>query len=287
MRTYIIELCNAQFSFYINEKNPYENLSISPPHIHALAELFIILDGNAEISTDKVTKTITHQEVCIIRPTIYHHIKNDENYTRLAIDFSVKEIKNKLTDIDLFSLFSTILSSDEPFVTPFSTNFTGEIFNCLKYKNPFNAEKLKGLLLLIFIEISKALLKNPYNSSLAKTAYKKSSRNEWLSQNYPLFYNYFIGKTTLNELCEQTELTARQLSRICCAEFSMNLTSLRTETRMRQALFYLTETKMTIDEITATLNFSSKESFSICFKKHFGIPPATARKNKFKYLEAE
>lgn len=276
MKTFKLVLHNVEFTFYIDENYNYDNLNISPPHIHALPELFIVLDGNAEVRCESISKKVTNKEICIIPECTFHDIINNSNYTRLAIKFSIKRLHNNC-DIDIFSYFVSILTSDSPFVTGFNSILIKEIFDCLKSNYVFKDEKLKGILLLILIEIAEKL----HEKEVPKQNYfeKNYNKNLWLAENDILLYQYSIGEISIKELSDTIFITPRQLTRIVLSEFGLNLLNLKSETRMRRAKFYLRETNMSIGEISNKLHFSSKESFIICFKKHYGITPLKARKN--------
>ena len=275
MKTFKIILHNVEFTFYIDENYNYDNLSVSPPHIHALPELFIVLDGNAKVTCNSVEKQVTNKEICIIPERTFHDIVNNTNYTRVAIKFSIKKL-DKETTKDIYSYFSQILTAREPFVTGFNPILIKDIFDCLNNNYVFKEDKLKGFLLLILIEIAEKLFEHEVTES--KYIEKTENKNIWLAENDIPFYKYSLGKISIEELSEKIFLTPRQLSRIVLAEYGLNLLNLKSETRMRRAMFYLTKTNMSINDISTELNFSSKESFIICFKKRFGITPLTARK---------
>ena len=279
MKAYNIILHNIEFTFYVYESASYENLNYSPPHIHALPELFIILDGDAVISGDFGSQEITNGEICLIPPKIYHDIINTSSYRRLAIKFSIKKIENK-SSIDLFSFFSQVITKDTPLKTAFSPILAAEIFNCLKKETPFYDEKLKGLLLLVFIEFSESLYKNSEFLQTTEIPNMKKSKAFWLAENDIILHNYACSDYSTKELEQTLFLTCRQISRILLAEYGMNLNEYRIETRMRRALFFLQKTNKTLSEISEILNFSSKESFNVCFKNHYGFSPLWARKNK-------
>lgn len=277
MKTYNIVLHNIQFTFYIYESASYENLEYSEPHIHALPELFIVLDGDATISGDFGSKKITNGEICLIPPRVYHDVVNNASYRRLAIKFSIKKIKGN-SKVDLFSLFSYVITNNTPIKASFNTIFTEEIYNCLKKETPLYDEKLKGLLLLAFIEFSESLYKSSENFPTEEFPNLKESKAFWLAQNDIILHQYACGNCSTKELEETLFLTCRQISRILLAEYGMNLNEFRIETRMRRALFYLQKTNKSLSQISEKLNFSSKESFSVCFKKYFGYPPFSVRK---------
>lgn len=277
MKSYNVILHNVEFTFYIEEEFNFKKISNSPPHIHALPELFIILDGNAKVSYDNGETEITNKEICIIPKKTFHDIINNNSYKRIAIKFSIKQIDNS-DKKNIYPYFHSIINSNKPFVTNFNPMLIKEIFQCLEKEYIFGTEKLKGILTLISIEIAEKLFDESIRLKKIKTQKENQNKNLWLAKNDHSLYLYSIGKISTEELSKESLLTPRQISRIVLSEYGYNLLNLKSETRMRRAMFYLKETDMSVSEISQKLCFSSKESFIICFKKYYGITPISARK---------
>jgi len=279
MKSINIVLKNAEISLFLYENITYQNLKITPPHLHPLPELFIILNGSAKLSGDFGSIKVTEQEICLIPPLIYHSIINDSSYTRLAISFIIRELKDAQTDIDIYRLFIELLSSGKPFTTTFNPKLISDIHNCLIKNEPLTDEKLKGILSLIFIEVAEKMITSPVLCKRCVNFSKKNEYYSWLAENDYVIYSYASGKITVEDLSAEMYLTCRQISRIISAEYKMNLKELRRHTRMKQSLFYLQHTEMSISDISKTLGFSSTESFYIVFKNYYGVSPSALRKN--------
>ncbi len=281
MKSYKIILHNVEITFYIEDEFIFKKLTNSPPHIHALPELFIILDGNAKVSYDFGEKEITNKQICIIPKKTYHDVINTNSYKRLAVKFSIRQIDDPSAK-NIYPCFHSVINGTEPFVTNFNPLLIKEIFHCLEKEYIFGTEKLKGILTLILIEIAEKLFDESKASEKIEQLKENQNKNLWLAENDIPLYLYSIGKMSTEELSANSLLTPRQISRIVLSEYGYNLLNLKSETRMRRAMFYLNETDMNVSEIAQKLNFSSKESFIICFKKFYGVTPINA-KNKLLY----
>ena len=275
MDAYRTVVKNAELTFFIRDRAPYENPINTPPHLHPLPELFIVYSGRACLGGDFGTRIITDRDICLIPPRVFHSVTNDESYRRLAIYFVVRKLDGG--DSDLYTLFLRALSGTAPIITRLSESFTNIIFEPDTPDHPFRTEKRITTLALIFLEIAERLIAEVLPQSTVSFP-KKDAYYQSLIELDQRENDFFYGRTTFSDLARAQFCTPRQLSRMIRAEYGQNLTQLRSETRMRRAEYALKTTGAPLREIAETLGFASQESFAATFKKAFGVPPTVLRK---------
>lgn len=79
--------------------------SVTPPHIHAMPELFIALKGEAVISGDFGKRQITGRNACLIPPRLYHDVACDTSYNRIALLFVFRKTSSGTDILDTYSAF--------------------------------------------------------------------------------------------------------------------------------------------------------------------------------------
>jgi len=83
---------------------------------------------------------------------------------------------------------------------------------------------------------------------------------------------------SFRKLCDALFMSERQVLRIVTAEYRKTIVELRSEMRMRRAVFYLENTSLSVSQIAETLNYSTPESFSVVFKKYYQKTPGAVRR---------
>lgn len=74
MQPFSFVLGNTEFTFFENAGSYTVAQPVTPPHIHAMPELFIALKGEAVISGDFGKRQITGRNACLIPPRLYHDV---------------------------------------------------------------------------------------------------------------------------------------------------------------------------------------------------------------------
>ncbi|MGI6279421.1 MAG: helix-turn-helix domain-containing protein [Acutalibacteraceae bacterium] len=272
---------NAEFTFFQNEKSYKSNSPLlTPPHLHPFPELFIALTGEAAISGDFGVRKISSQNVCIMPPLVYHDVIAGQSYNRLSIPFIIREITPQDSRLDTYRIFSQMLSLKESYITSYNPAVLKDIYSCLVEDKLFRREKLKNIISLIFIDIAARLYEHPLLTEGRFEFTKKDKYYETLIELDQAVQLYFQSTKDYRSICNDMYLTPRQVSRIIFSEYHKNAVDLRSEARMRQAVFYLKKTKLPVAEISEMLGYSSRESFAVTFKKYFCVSPLKVRNFK-------
>ena len=196
MKAYHFQICNIRVSVFLNASTSYEDVPFSPPHLHALPELFVILGGSAELSCDSERQTITDCEACIIPPRIFHSVVTEPSYRRLSFQFSLHPVTGSHPEHDLHTLFADVLSRDKPYISQVSPSLIEAFYACLRQNSNLYEERLIGLLSLIYIEIADHLMSCPISGSFPAYNSSQDRTNLWLAKNEPMLYAYtFHNKT--------------------------------------------------------------------------------------------
>jgi two-component system response regulator YesN len=87
-------------------------------------------------------------------------------------------------------------------------------------------------------------------------------------------------RLTLTELPERCFYNPSYFSRIFKEKFGVSFVEYLTRKRLDCAIRMLTETNLTIDEISISVGFSDRSSMHHAFSKYLGQTPADYRKSK-------
>ena len=265
-----------QFTFFENAGSYTIAKPVTPPHIHAMPELFIALKGEAVISGDFGKRQITGRNACLIPPQLYHDVAFVSSYNRIALLFVFRKTSSGTDILDIYSAFCELLLRREPFITEYDPTFLESIFRCLNDAPALRYEKMKHILSLIFLEmIRRSNTAKVYDKALF---IKKNGYYETVNAFDAEFEECLSQNKSFRELCDALFMSERQVLRIVTAEYGKNIVELRSEMRMRRAVFYLENTSLSVSQIAETLNYSTPESFSVVFKKYYRKTPGAMRR---------
>ena len=276
MQPFSFVLGNTEFTFFENAGSYTVAQPVTPPHIHAMPELFIALKGEAVISSDFGKRQITGRNACLIPPRLYHDVACDTSYNRIALLFVFRKACSGTDILDTYSAFCELLLGGEPFFAEYDPTFLESIFRCLNDAPALRYEKIKHIISLIFLEmIHRSNTAKVYDKALF---IKKNGYYETINAFDAEFEECLSQNKSFRELCDALFMSERQVLRIVTAEYGKNIVELRSEMRMRRAVFYLENTSLSVSQIAETLNYSTPESFSVVFKKYYRKTPGAVRR---------
>ena len=85
---------------------------------------------------------------------------------------------------------------------------------------------------------------------------------------------------TLSSLAKKSFYNPSYFSRIFKQRFGMSLSDYVRTKRIEHAMRLLTETELSVDEITARIGYADRSAFYHAFSKHAGMTPAEFRAKK-------
>ncbi len=299
--SFLIE--NAEITLYYTLSQFVSfNDGLSYPHQHPMHEMFILVDGELYIESDFSIISLKSSDICIIPPLTYHSTYRKENVPtkRISMLFTYKKNEMIETDLDFYSFLCSLSKKGaSPINLSADTVIIDNLVQLLLSVHSQNIPKLKevkikNILSLLFINFAENLSQEhnfpdeAYNKSIEyylRLANLDAILNEACSQK-----NNFTPESSF--ISKKMFLSSRQLLNIIQNEYHSSLKKFNHENRIRLAKFFLENfPEMTVSHIARSCGYSSPETLSIIFKKHYGVAPSyflnlknqnTKHKNKIK-----
>ena len=256
-------------------------------HIHNYFELNFVVKGSATFYFEEEPHVMNEGEICIVAPGSNHDFLIDDEtsivYTvcirRSTFDSTFSSI---MSHQDLLSgFFRQILKNDGK--PNYLMLFTGNNMEC------------RVLLRKLLIESAK---KDEYSNSCCVSIINLLFCN--MLRNYSktiAFYNYEIGSDfslvlqyiqhnyqsiTLSSLAEFFHYSEPHLCTLIKQNTGENFTDLIKKLRMKDAINYLLNTDLKINEIAEQVGYNSADHFSRVFRQTYKCSPAEYRKSNKK-----
>lgn len=262
----------------INELNYYThniNHTIVNRHYHTGYELIYITNGCVKLEIDGVIHKVSAPSIIMLNPFEWHKIiaSDSKQYHRYTLVLDAEQLEREIHPYLVAMIkcrpsgFSHIIS-----LADCEEEYINNIFSLLikEYKKEYHYQER-----LIFNEICSLLILMYRNSEI------KYNKQDTLMINIQKYFDEnYASIQNIHEVTDIFHISDGHLSR-CFKEYSgYSPVEYLLNTRLYHAQLLLLNTSDSITEICESVGFNDINNFIRQFKKKYGIPPLTFRKNK-------
>ena len=276
--------------FYSSHTLSIENLSLTvtldggaydssvrstPLHSHPVFELHTILAGKLLLTTtDGKEFIIGENELCLLPPDFYHGVQPLVDTHRMTLRFSIQRLDD--TEVDLHSRFAMLndvtLIRDGAQIVSVLSRIREEILAPTATTSALCQAYLSELFLLLFRGLGSR------DADMATPQLSKSDDENARYNKIELLMQQHMADIFCEEdLAEALGLSVRQTSRMMQKIFGMSFRKKLLELRLHYAKGLLLTTEDPVEQIAATVGYTSPSGFHIAFKKAFGSTPCDYR----------
>lgn len=252
-------------------------------HMHNYFEIDFVVSGECDFAFENEKRVLKEGELCIIAPSSRHDIIINDNdsfvfcimirkSTFNTTFFSLMSQKNLLSYFfrtilqgNAHSNYLMFYSDDIFWLKNIAMNAMGECYKCDSFSNQ-NA--------INWINIFFSHLLRNYSKTVQFYNYQ-------LGTDFTLILQYIqhnYQKLTLSSLSEFFHYSEPHLSTLIKQNTGCSFTTLIKQLRMADAVSYLTNTRMKINEIAECIGYNSADHFSRVFRSEYKMSPQEYRK---------
>ena len=256
-----IDVNNAGFNFVSTR-----SLTGNRPNGRNDWQLLYVHKGAIRLKEDGKNKILEAGHFIIYKPLQpqFYTFMSDPESEIYWLHFNGVFCEQILKELNLLVFYGAIIPN------PRITNLWKEIIDQLK-----NAEiNYKSICNYKFLEIL-TTLSTEFNSHTEK---KENARLEKIKPAITAIKKNFNEKYTLDDLAALCFISKFTLIKIFSQTMGASPIAYLNSIRLKNALYFLTETTYTIDEISQRIGFDNSFYFSRLFKKKYGISPTEYRK---------
>ena len=249
-------------------------------HTHDFIEIVYILSGKGVQTVDGKTYDVRRGDMLFINYGSVHGFELEENSSYINICFSPETVgKDIITSDNAFSVlsltaFNEMRCDEDSGMLTFLGDEREEIENILsamlrEYKGKGYAwETVVGNYLNILITY---MLRKTQAGALG------SELDETWRELAEYIDNHLRTKLTLSDLAGKCFYNPSYFSRVFKEKFGMSLVEYITRKRLAFAVKLLSESELSVDEISETAGFSDRSGFYHAFAKYIGGAPSDYR----------
>lgn len=240
-------------------------------HWHESLELLFVLAGDVTVLTGDNQSTLHQDDLLLINSNIIHELHSDDC---VMIAVQVKLSKFDLPPDLLQSLYFNCNSTDSD--DPEKFHGIKQIIASMLHSNSGNASLFynRSLAYNLLSELVQ-------NFRVEKPIAGANTRKHLDRLNGILRYinEHYREQLTLNQLADQTHLSAPYLSRFFERYMDMNFSTYYANLRLDHAVQDLLYTDIPVEQIATSNGFSDPRAFVRAFKKRYNEVPSAYRKN--------
>lgn len=280
LEEWFFDLSSKQ-TIHIQKHNRY---SPNIEHKHNFFELFYVLDGTCHQKIGDTSFSMKRGDICLIPPGIVHNISVfDES---IIIDILIR--KSTFEDI-----FLNFLRSDNILSRFFMHNLYAPLANDYIIFRTGNDEEIENLVMDLFLEyINKnvyfdELLNNGLISLFAKMLRNYEStcilpapvnNQRDLAYDFVRFIKDNYKDVSLENVANHFNYTPEYTSRLIRKVTNSSFTKILKSTRLDISLSLLTETNISVSDISNHIGYPNPEHFIRTFKKAYNLTPSEYRR---------
>ncbi len=249
-------------------------------HSHPVFELHALFSGEIMLDFPGAESIrLSGNDVCLIPPDCYHGVTPLTDALRITLRFSC--VRNQCEGCeDLYQRFSrlctvTLLKNEDQLI-PLLLSIREEILSPMAA----GAALLRAYLCELFVLLYRRLgerCPTPESNHLSESDDENARYNK-----IELLMQWHMGEPFREEdLAEALGLSVRQTSRVMQKIFGMSFKKKLLELRLHRAKGLLLTTSEPVDQIAATVGYTSPSGFHIAFRKAFGCTPGEYREQIF------
>lgn len=237
----------------------------SIPHAHSYMELFYVVDGAGEFRIDNELFPVGANQMVIINPNIMHTEVSlgDHPLEYIVVGLEGPELKIHENQDCRFCILSVgekggILASMQAILREMQNRKPGYETVCQAYTQILMVQLLRS-------------------DSFALVPSQDRASGQFASLRHYMDH-HFKEHLTLEDLARVARVNKYHLAHAFCQEYGIPPMRYLTERRIREGQRLLTETDMTLSQISAVLGFSSGSYFSQAFRRVTGQSPMEYRR---------
>ena len=245
-------------------------------HSHPVFELQAILSGEMTLDfSDGTSVCLGEHDICLIPPDVYHGVTPLSDTSRITLRFSCTKNECERCE-DLYQRFAalskpTVLRNED---APISLllSIRSEILSPMAASSALIRAHLSALFVLLYRTLGEQC-PTPDNSPLFESDDENARYNK-----IELLMQWRMTELFREEdLAEVLGLSVRQTSRVMQKIFGMSFRKKLLEIRLHCAKGLLLTSDEPVEQIAATVGYTSPSGFHIAFRKAFGCTPGEYR----------
>lgn len=248
-------------------------------HTHEYYEILVVLSGSVTHKINNSLYVMHKGDCCLIRPDDCHCLEflhnSESNADFLNVNFMCQpDLFRKITTAYSQNPIPTVLENNLPLSFTVSSSMVDKLKTaCLHMQTPYNKPSSSD------VDLCKAIICELIHACIRhRFMYLQNDRPGWLQELILALQNSDNFSKKMNELIEGIPYSYSYIQKQFKSYVGTSIIGYMNSIKMNHAKDLLTNTNLSVTEISAKLGFESVAHLNHLFKKSFGISPTSFRK---------
>ena len=239
----------------------------SIPHAHSYTELFYIIGGDGKFQIDDEQFPVRAHQLVIVNPDILH---TELSYEAHPLEYIVLGIEG---------LEIAIPESNEHRYCVYTFSPSNKVLNCMQgiLREMQDCELEHQMVCRAYMDILVVQLMRSIRVSMTHVSAASAANRQCAAARHYIEHHY-KERLTLDDLAEMVKVNKYYLAHAFKEEYGISPIHYMITCRIQAGKRLLTETDLSLSQISGILGFSSASYFSQSFRKEEGISPLEYRK---------
>ncbi len=271
---------HQKLPFSILHRNPQENY---PLHEHEFVELVIVTGGKGCHFTDRISYTLERGDVFIVRPGQKHGYRDVDGLTLINVLYNTESLMTSLADIGTMAGFHALFKIEPHFASTSNTrllltddeiNESVAILSKIEREIENNAAGFVFFSKIYFLELV-GYLSRCYNVDDPKNSVEVARVAEAIS----FIEQHYTEDIDQNKLAQTANLSKSHFLNIFKKTTKTTPLLYQKLLRMEKACSLLTQSDMSISNISYNCGYNDSNYFTRQFKSVMKVSPKKYREN--------
>ena len=242
----------------------------SIPHAHSYTELFYIIGGDGKFQIDDEQFPVGPHQLVIVNPNIIH---TELSYEAHPLEYIVLGIEG---------LEITMPGSNENRYCIYTFSTSNKVLTCMQsiLREMQDCELEHQMVCQAYMDILVVQLMRNRNVSMTHVSDASPTNRHCASARHYIEHHY-KERLSLDDLAEAVMVNKYYLAHTFKEEYGVSPINYMISCRIKAGKRLLSETDLSLSQISGILGFSSASYFSQSFRKAEGISPAEYRKANY------
>ncbi len=273
----------------VPDRGFYQSFGMSPElHAHSYYEILFSTQGGFFVDlSDGTVIDVSMGDLCLIPPGQYHGTRAvSEDTKKLALRFHYVKGTDSRGKESVWELFHRAMSACDRAILITQSGDMRDLLALLQREilshGPVAREYTQALLSQFYILLLRRWQK--FCESCVEDekpdAWREREQRRLLVEEY--FQEFYAHPITEEHLAERMNLSKRQVSRVLREIYGKSFRQLLIDERLNRAVQLLMSSEQTVDEIAASVGYTSVSGFYSAFRQRFGVSAGRYRRDILK-----
>lgn len=276
LNEYVSIVRNGDAAFHVFYWGANARHMDNPVHRHSFFEVCYVLDGHGEYIDDSAHFSLRPQTLFLSRPSVWHQIRSQHG---MLLWFVAFELDSDHSSPAVYARFQALRQAEHIFIPDAESTVLATLWRSLMAQTQddqfLRSDVLSSTAMTLLLAVCPSFVTA---DDWARPAQRSSHGEQLIQSVETLIRDNLSQRLLLDQVAAYFHISGRQLSRLFAQYRGTTFSVYVVTERLREAVQLIEQTEFSISHIAEQTGFQSVHYFTNVFRRTYGVPPATYRR---------